>query len=67
MQYEETRRYVCASDSGKQYIIIEQMRRSSRSSEQPKRDYITEKGEIVSRLDEANFLLLLEGEIVHVA
>ncbi|MDE1993354.1 MAG: hypothetical protein KGI75_12695 [Rhizobiaceae bacterium] len=63
--YEEKRRFQCESDAGKTYVVIEQMRVSSRIAIQ-KTDYITDDGEIVTRLDDGHFLILLRDEVLSI-
>ncbi|KRB60104.1 hypothetical protein ASE04_25655 [Rhizobium sp. Root708] len=64
--YKDKRRFYCESNAGKSYVIIEQMRIASRQTVEAKTDYMTEQGEIVSRLDESHFLILLNNEVVTV-
>lgn len=67
MRYKETKRFRCQGDAGKNCVIIEQIRVSDsfQGNATPKADYITEDGEVVSRLDNENFLILIKGEVVH--
>ncbi|WP_028748111.1 hypothetical protein [Rhizobium mesoamericanum] len=62
--YKEERRFRCLNDGGKTYVVIQQIRISGAAS--PKTDYMTEDGEIVNRLDEDHFLLLLDGQVLHI-
>jgi hypothetical protein len=67
LRYKETKRFCCQGDAGKNCVIIEQIRVSDSflGNASPKADYITEDGEVVSRLDDENFLILIKGEVVH--
>jgi hypothetical protein len=67
LRYKETKRFRCEGDAGKNCVIIEQIRESDSFQRNaiPKADYITEDGEVVSRLDNENFLILIKGEVVH--
>ncbi|WP_040677742.1 hypothetical protein [Rhizobium mesoamericanum] len=62
--YREERRYRCLNDGGKTYVVIQQIRISGAAL--PKTDYMTEDGEIVNRLDDDHFLLLLDGQVLHI-
>ena len=63
--YEEKCRFQCESDAGKTYVVIEQIRVSTRIAIQ-KTDYITDDGEIVMRLDDQHFLILLRDELLSI-
>jgi hypothetical protein len=69
LRYKETKRFRCEGNAGKNCVIIEQIRvlDSFQGNTVPKADYITEDGEVVSRLDNENFLILINGEVVHVS
>jgi hypothetical protein len=69
LRYRETKRFRCQGDAGENYVIIEQIRVSDSFERHavPKADYITEDGEVVSRLDNESFLILINGEIVHLS
>ncbi len=66
--YEELKRFHCLGDTGKRCVIIEQIRVSTKLTHYagPRIDYITEDGEIATRLDEENFLIPLRDDVVHV-
>jgi len=64
--YREERRFRCQDDGGKTYVVIQQIRISGQNAASPRTDYMTEDGEIVNRLDEEHFLLLLDGQILHI-
>jgi hypothetical protein len=65
--YQETQRFSCTSKSGRQYVVIEQIRIPRfRDASPPSRiDYITEEGDIADRLDDDHFLLLMTKEVIH--
>jgi hypothetical protein len=64
--YKEERRFRCQDERGKTYVVIQQIRISGQNAPLPKTDYMTEEGEIVNRLDEDHFLLLLDGQVLHI-
>jgi hypothetical protein len=69
--YEEIKRIDCQSSDGRRLTIIEQRKwavsRSRENSPSPVYDYMTEDGEIASKLDDENFLLLMTAEVFHKA
>lgn len=66
-QFEETRRIVCRNDAGKSIVLIEQRKwprfASPGGDVAPILDYMTEDGEVASKLDDGQFLLLLSDEV----
>jgi len=63
--YKETNRFQCSSHAGRPCIVIEQMRIDQRGNISPdptKIDYLTEDGDVVSRLDDGLFLVLISQE-----
>ncbi|TCL71990.1 hypothetical protein [Rhizobium sp. BK251] len=67
--YEEVQRYHCQGRSGRNYVVIEQMKTSGagyRLTTRPAKDYMTADGDVAERLDDENFLLLLSDEVVHI-
>jgi len=63
--YEETRRFQCSGRSGKVHIVIEQMRTDRVRFGDPSAnrvDYLTAEGDVVQRLDDHHFLILISEE-----
>ncbi len=68
-RYEETRRFQCASRAGKLCTVIEQIRTDqSRFGDfrMGRVDYLTDDGDVVTRLDEEHFLILISEEELRV-
>lgn len=65
--FEETRRIDCQNSAGRRVIIIEQRKWAAHEADvrEPVYDYMTEDGQIASKLDDENFLLLLTDEVFH--
>lgn len=65
--YVETGRILCQNNSGKTYVVIEQIKTTRfRNADAAQRlDYMTDDGEIVNKLDDNTFLLLLSDEVIH--
>jgi hypothetical protein len=67
LDYEEIDRINCRASDGRRVVIIEQRKWSrQRSGEHhalPVHDYMTESGEVASKLDDQNFLVLLTNEV----
>jgi len=67
--YEDIRRINCENAAGRSLVIIEQRKWPSFAPEGKPRapifDYMTEDGQIASKLDDENFLLLLTDELFH--
>ncbi|EPE96184.1 hypothetical protein [Rhizobium grahamii] len=63
--YKETNRFQCSNHAGRPCIVIEQMRTDllgNTGLDPTKIDYLTEDGDVVSRLDESLFLVLISQE-----
>jgi len=63
--YHETRRFLCSGRSGRRHTVIEQIRtdRNRLSDLTADRiDYVTEDGDVVHRLDDEHFLVLISDE-----
>jgi hypothetical protein len=67
--FEETRRIGCQNASGRPLVIIEQRKwavgKTTGNAKAPVYDYMTEDGEIASKLDDETFLLLMTDEVFH--
>ncbi|MBW9113382.1 hypothetical protein JNB88_06940 [Rhizobium cauense] len=63
--YEETRRFQCAGRAGRLHTVIEQIRTDPTKFADLKAgkiDYLTENGDVVQRLDDEHFLILISEE-----
>lgn len=66
-RFEETRRIICHNEAGRSVVIVEHQKwpvsPSASHSSSPVFDYLTEDGEVVSKVGENEYLLLLSDEM----
>ncbi|MBW9117721.1 hypothetical protein JNB88_29315 [Rhizobium cauense] len=63
--YQETRRFQCSGRSGRRHTVIEQVRTDRNrlgDLTAGRIDYLTEDGDVVHRLDDEHFLILISEE-----
>lgn len=70
-RFEETRRILCHNNSGRSVVVIEHQKwpvvASPERPAAPVFDYMTEDGEVVSKVGDNQFLLLLSDEMFLIA
>ena len=63
--FKNKRRIKCVDSNGGVHVVLEQI--LAASNEPPVTDYLTERGDVVSRLDDRTFLLLVDRQTVFVS
>ena len=68
-RFIETRRIPCRDDAGRRTVIIEQKKLPlfllGDNSAEPFFDYITDDGQIATKLEGGSYFLLLANEVLH--